>query len=71
MKDSGVSWYTKGIAQLDVYFPEGKTNCRYCTFCKCNKDFNTFKCMLTEEYILKENLSQRGRLYPITFDKGE
>lgn len=48
----GVSYYTKGVATIDVFFPEGNTTCRYCQFCYDPKDeLKRWKCRLTGEYI--------------------
>ena len=49
-----VEYYTHGIAKIDVYFPEKEVNCRHCVFCKFNANFQTFSCVLTDDYISKD-----------------
>ena len=71
MFESGVDWYAHGVASFPVYFPEGQACCRYCRFCKYSKDFNTYRCLLTEEFLFKELLDERGQRCPITFEKTE
>ena len=34
---SGVDFYTKGIAEVSVYFPEDKIACQWCPYCR-NED---------------------------------
>lgn len=65
-KQKGVRFYVEGICHMSVYFPEGLADCRHCRFCKYNKDFQTYKCMLTDDYIDKVDLNKRGRACPIT-----
>ena len=69
--ESGVDFYVEGICHFSVYFPEGKADCRHCDFCKYNKDFQTYKCILTEEYIDRIDLNKRGIRCPVTLTVAE
>lgn len=68
---SGVGFYTEGLAVFKVYYPENLADCRHCNFCRYNKDFNTFKCILTEEYLPKDNLDFMGKRCPIIFKESD
>lgn len=65
---NGIDWYTKVTFCFDYYFPEGEANCRHCDFCTYSETYNTYKCRLTNEYIEKNRLNNRGRACPAIFD---
>lgn len=71
MLENRVDFYTEGIARFPVYFPNGKTSCRYCRFCWYKEAFGLYVCRLTDEYIEKADLNTRNRLCPIEFYGGE
>lgn len=64
----GVKWYTTGEARFPVSFPEGRVACRFCDFCHYSHAFNRYKCLLTDEYLYKEYLDERGQECPIHFE---
>ena len=49
---SGVDFYTKGIAEVSVYFPEDKIACQWCPYCRNEDSLKRWKCLLTGEYIV-------------------
>ena len=65
--EKGVSFYTKGTATFDVYFPEDKADCAHCQFCFLpqNDDLKRHKCSLTGEFLYAPAIG-RGRECPIT-----
>lgn len=66
---SGISWYVTGeIRGVFVHFPEGEANCRHCDFCRYHEAFSTYSCRLTDEYIDKAALNDRGKACPIHFE---
>lgn len=48
---NGVSWFLKGKPDIDVWFPEGKTQCHYCPFCRAESDLKRYWCRLTNQMI--------------------
>lgn len=67
-KGNGCDFYVKGTCSFDVYFQNGFTDCRHCEYRMFDKNFQTYECYLTKEYIDKANLDKRGIRCPITFD---
>lgn len=57
----GVQWYTQTTIAFDEYFPEGRVCCRVCRFCRYDKNFGAFSCMITNECLERENLDGRGK----------
>lgn len=49
--ENGILWYTKGQAQVDVFFPEDKIKCQYCPFCRSEVDLQRFWCRLNNQMI--------------------
>ena len=50
---NGVDYYTKGIAEITVNFPEDKIACKWCPlFLRYEKDYARYSCRLTGEWIL-------------------
>ena len=71
MSDTGADFYAQGTAIFKVYFPEGKVDCRHCTFCRYSEPFNLYRCNLTDAFIEKQDLNRRHINCPIQFDKPE
>ena len=63
--DQSVEFYTKGTVKMPIYFPHGKADCRHCHFCRHREAFDIFQCALTEEYIEKYELDERGINCPV------
>ena len=40
----GVRYYSKGILQLEVAFPEGDVRCQWCPFCVAEKSLGRWWC---------------------------
>lgn len=53
----GVTYYTTGILNAEIYFPEDRTVCRYCRLFRYDRDTRQNICPLTGEILL----------YPDTF----
>lgn len=69
--ESGVSFYTKGHARIEVAFPEDEIKCQYCMFCRTEKDLNRFWCRLTNEMIYNPFSYHLGEQCPIKFNEEE
>lgn len=65
MIKSGVDWYTKGLAVVEVSFPEDDVRCRNCRFCRPEKEAGRFWCRLTNEIIY--NIDAMDGRCPIQF----
>ena len=50
--ENGVSYYTRARAVVIVNFPENKTVCQWCPFCKNEDRLRRWKCILTGELIV-------------------
>jgi hypothetical protein len=49
---SGVDSYAKGIASLNIYFPESKICCNYCLLCRYEEAYKRYSCRATDEWLL-------------------
>lgn len=58
--------YTHGVVTLDVFFPDGKADCRHCDFCYYSEAFKLYRCRLTNAYIEGGELNERHESCPIT-----
>ena len=66
---SKVEWYTKGTATIDVFFPEGKADCRHCEFHRYVEAYKTYHCALTNIYIDVTELSTKPPHCPVTIEE--
>jgi len=66
---NGIERYTKGVASVPVHFPEGKANCRHCTFMRYVDYRKTYYCILSEGYIDISELDRRPVHCPITMNE--
>lgn len=66
MRAGGVDWYTKGIITTTINFPNGKTVCEYCCYCKhkTTKGQTRHICVKTYESI-QNPAAQRGKDCPL------
>jgi hypothetical protein len=72
-QSNGVSYYTVGVASLDVYFPEDHTTCNWCPYVQAQESLKRHKCLLTGEYLLYP-FTGRGNNCPVRMienNKGE
>ena len=44
---NGVPSYSKGIADIEIYFPEGREVCQYCDYCYSEDSLERYRCRLT------------------------
>lgn len=63
---NGVSYYTKGIARIEVGFPEDNVCCHWCPWCKAEWGMNRSKCRLTDEIIY--DTEARGQFCPVELE---
>lgn len=49
---SGVTYYTKGVVTLTINFPEEKTVCQWCPYCRNEDSLKRWRCLLTGEYLV-------------------
>lgn len=69
MFEKGVNYYTKGIAIMDVFFPEDQVKCYWCNFCR-KDDMGRYFCRLTNEMLYSPTLGL-GNDCPITIIEKE
>lgn len=69
-KDQGVSYYTKAVATVLLYFPEDKTTCQWCHYVRNEDSLKRHKCLLTNEY-LPYPFTSRGNECPAVFQEKE
>lgn len=44
--------YTKGVASVDIFFPNNEVACKWCyLFLRYEENFKRYSCRLTEEWI--------------------
>lgn len=70
---NGIQHYTKGTAYVKISFPETQLICRWCPFCRAEKELERFWCRLTNEMIY-DPFYTIGLNCPIVFEgtkKGE
>ena len=48
----GVDYYTKASVTLEIFFPEDKTVCQWCPYCRNEDSLKRWKCLLTGEYLI-------------------
>ena len=63
-----VLYYTKGHLSMDVSFPEDRTVCQWCPFCRNEDSLRRWKCLLTGEYLVYP-FHGVGNECPIIFDE--
>lgn len=68
---NGIEFYVIADAHIKVPFPEGFLDCRHCPFRKYEPGFETFRCKLTDEFLEKSNLNERGKMCPCEFPYDE
>lgn len=70
---NGVSFYSKAKAEVDIFFPEGKTVCRYCPYCYAEDSLERFRCRITPTFrIIANPFVERATFCPITeFEREE
>lgn len=49
--ENGVSYFTKGVAEITVNFPEDFVSCQFCPFCRGESDLKRYWCRLTNNMI--------------------
>lgn len=49
--ENGISYYTKYHADITVAFPENVVCCRYCPFCRAEKELGRYWCRLTNDML--------------------
>jgi len=50
--ENGVKFYTKAIGEIIVNFPENRTVCQWCPYCRNEDSLRRWKCLITGEYIV-------------------
>lgn len=50
--ETGVKYYTTAKATVTVHFPEDRTVCQYCPYCRNEDSLKRWKCLLTNEYLV-------------------
>lgn len=63
-----VLWYTKGRLTLEVSFPEDRTVCQWCPYCRNEDSLRRWKCLLTGEYLVYP-FHSTGNECPIIFEQ--
>ena len=65
-----VLYYTTGVATVAVNFPEDRTVCQWCPYCRNEDSLRRWKCLLTGEYLVYP-FQERGNECPIVFPEEE
>lgn len=68
--ENGVKWYTKGIAEIEINFPENDVTCKWCPFCRSESDLGRFWCRLNNA-MLYNPYGGIGEKCPIKFESEE
>lgn len=50
--ENGVKFYTKAKGTISVSFPEDRTICQWCPYCRNEDSLRRWKCLLTGEYLV-------------------
>ena len=66
--ESGVRFYTTGVAQVKISFPEGETSCNWCPFCRAEESLRRYWCRLTNE-MLYNPYAGRGENCPVRLEQ--
>jgi thiol-disulfide isomerase/thioredoxin len=66
--DKGVDYYTKATAVIVVNFPEGKTICQWCPYCRNEDSLKRHKCIITDEMLVYPFLG-RGNECPLIVEE--
>lgn len=66
--DSGVPYYTKGVAHISVFFPTDDIKCKYCPWCYADS-IGRPKCRLTGSLIFSTEMISDD--CPIEFEVNE
>lgn len=69
MFERGVKFYTKGIAVVEIHFPESEVKCTWCRFCR-KDDMGRHWCRLTNEMIYNP-AAGLGEECPIVFKEND
>ena len=68
---NGVSFYTRGYAGVDVFFPMGEEACKWCRlFLRYEENFNRYSCRLTDDWI-PDPFHGRGQRCPLVMENEE
>ena len=66
--EEGVKYYTFGtINHFRVAFPENRTTCNFCWYCRHREGMKRYECMLTDEILLYP-FDCRGQKCPIELE---
>ena len=66
--ECGVTYYTRGTATIEVFFPEDRVVCQWCSHCRYEEGLKRWKCLLTGEYLVNP-FASRGNKCPIVIEK--
>ena len=64
--DKGIDYYTEGVAEINVYFPEDDIRCVWCPFCRSEADFGRYWCRLTNRMVYSPTCADLPDFCPIT-----
>lgn len=70
IEKGSVLFYTTGVAEVRVNFPEDDVKCQFCPFCRTEESLKRWWCRLTNELIYNP-YDSIGDKCPINFEKGE
>lgn len=62
-----VEYYTVGRAEITISFPEDRTVCQWCPFCRGEDSLKRHKCLITDEWLLYPFMG-RGELCPVILE---
>lgn len=66
--NSGVLKYQKGVAEITVFFPDGKPYCNYCEYCKYEEYYKRYSCRITKEWLVTP-FNSVGEICPLVMEE--
>lgn len=69
--ENGVRFYTKGYATITVNFPEKEVKCKWCPFCRAERELGRYWCRLTNKMLYDPESYELGRDCPLEFEEVE
>lgn len=65
--EQGVRWYTRGVIEISISFPEDAVCCRYCPHMRADANGTRYKCGLTGEILMR--IDKLGNCCPVIIEE--
>lgn len=63
--ENGVSWYTVGVATVNISFPEDDIKCQRCPFCRAENELGRYWCRLVNKQVYEPKMLGLPEFCPI------